>query len=555
MKKNWLLITGLVFIIEVTAQSVAINTDGSTADASAALDIKSVTKGMLIPRMTQTQRNTINTPANGLLIYQTDNTPGFYFHNGSAWSRLGENSLPSGAMVLSEVYHDPVIENAGYTYQGYISSVVTVSAEQPVTIPANTWYAINRTEPDNSSAPSYGFAFWDGTNAIVVNAGMIHYYNPATDKYTSYSLSGALPDIDWSILFYTGQTETATITLAGNEILIFGKGWNGSYVSVGYRLNLTTRVWSKMSTTNMPSVREGHTAVWTGTELLIWGGRSGITFYNGGAKYNPSTDTWITIPNAGILVPGRTYHTAVWSGSEMIIWGGYSLEHRFEINGTCANFFYDTIRNYASGVRYNPTTNSYSSLAGSTLEPRNSHTAIWTGTEMVVWGGESIDNVMDIECNYYNSCQCKENGFKTIYNTGGKYNPTTNSWTYMSPPADLEKTSRHAAVWTGTKMICAGNYYVETTTYSSTVHGSAKVPVYYPATNTWATTEIQELPYEAVHHNISDRFRLVWTGDRLLHFYELQNQHIKAVANSSTPVNAFEVLPGTNKIFYLYKKN
>ena len=61
--------------------NVGINTN--TPDASAALDISSTTQGVLVPRMTKAQRDIIATPATGLLVYQTDNTPGFYFFNGN----------------------------------------------------------------------------------------------------------------------------------------------------------------------------------------------------------------------------------------------------------------------------------------------------------------------------------------------------------------------------------------------------------------------------------------------------------------------------------------
>src|SRR6187200_3129694 len=67
-------------------QGVAINTDGTNADNSALLDIKSNAKGLLIPRLTASQKNAIATPAVGLLIYQTDGTTGFYYYNGSAWA-------------------------------------------------------------------------------------------------------------------------------------------------------------------------------------------------------------------------------------------------------------------------------------------------------------------------------------------------------------------------------------------------------------------------------------------------------------------------------------
>src|ERR1700742_3025686 len=72
----------------VGAQSIAINADSSLADPSAILDLKSSEKGFLIPRMTLAQRNAIGVPATGLLIYQTDNTPGFYYFDGSVWTTV-----------------------------------------------------------------------------------------------------------------------------------------------------------------------------------------------------------------------------------------------------------------------------------------------------------------------------------------------------------------------------------------------------------------------------------------------------------------------------------
>lgn len=87
MKKKCLLIVLLLcfYYLPGIAQSFAINTDGSTANASALLDVKSITKGILIPRMTLVNRNAIATPATGLMIYQTDNTPGFYYYDGASW--------------------------------------------------------------------------------------------------------------------------------------------------------------------------------------------------------------------------------------------------------------------------------------------------------------------------------------------------------------------------------------------------------------------------------------------------------------------------------------
>ena len=71
--------------INVMPQGVAINSDGSAADGTAILDVKSTTKGILIPRMTYDERNAITSPAAGLLVYQTNNYSGFYFYNGTIW--------------------------------------------------------------------------------------------------------------------------------------------------------------------------------------------------------------------------------------------------------------------------------------------------------------------------------------------------------------------------------------------------------------------------------------------------------------------------------------
>ena len=77
----------IIFITLSPAQNVGINDDGSTPDAAAILDVKSTTKGVLIPRMTLGQRNAL-TPVQGLLVYQTNGVQGFYYYDGSSWQFL-----------------------------------------------------------------------------------------------------------------------------------------------------------------------------------------------------------------------------------------------------------------------------------------------------------------------------------------------------------------------------------------------------------------------------------------------------------------------------------
>ena len=69
--------------------------------------------------------------------------------------------------------------------------------------------------------------------------------------------------------------------------------------------------------------RNGHTAVWTGSEMIVWGGQNVDVFtaFNDGARYNPAVNTWTPVTTTGAGT-GRSGHAAVWTGSEMIIWGG-----------------------------------------------------------------------------------------------------------------------------------------------------------------------------------------------------------------------------------------
>jgi hypothetical protein len=153
----------------------------------------------------------------------------------------------------------------------------------------------------------------------------------------------------------------------------------------------TDDTWIPTSITNTPTARFAHTAVWSGSEMIVWGGSDGVGYLNTGGRYNPSTDSW-TATTAVNAPTAREDHTAVWTGSEMIVWGGGG--------GSALN----------TGGRYNPGTDSWTATSTTNApSARYFHTAVWTGSEMIVWGG---------------CC---------VFNTGGRYNPTTDSWTAQAP--------------------------------------------------------------------------------------------------------------------------
>lgn len=97
----------VLFFINLTsllqAQGVLINETGGNPDPSAVLEIESTNKGLLIPRMNSSQRLSISAPVEGLMVYQTDGTKGFYFHNGSDWDTLAGSQVITNIQNISNI--------------------------------------------------------------------------------------------------------------------------------------------------------------------------------------------------------------------------------------------------------------------------------------------------------------------------------------------------------------------------------------------------------------------------------------------------------------------
>ena len=128
--------------------------------------------------------------------------------------------------------------------------------------------------------------------------------------------------------------------------------------------------WGATSIFHVFSARGGHTAVWTGSEMIVWGGFNSSGALNTGGRYNPSTDSWRATSTTNAPT-ARGDHTAVWTGREMIVWGG----------GNNANLL-DT------GGRYNPSTDSWTATSTTNApSARSDQTVVWTGSAMIVWGG------------------------------------------------------------------------------------------------------------------------------------------------------------------------
>jgi len=112
MKTNSFLILILFLTCTVGLSQVAVNMDGTSADPSAILDVKSTSLGFLPPRMTTSQRNSIGSPAEGLTVY--DNTlKNIFFHNGSTWQEIQSERLWSRFVASSKTWLNNLNDSLG----------------------------------------------------------------------------------------------------------------------------------------------------------------------------------------------------------------------------------------------------------------------------------------------------------------------------------------------------------------------------------------------------------------------------------------------------------
>jgi N-acetylneuraminic acid mutarotase len=305
------------------------------------------------------------------------------------------------------------------------------------------------------TARSLHTAVWTGSEMIIWGGGNNTggRYNPSTDSWTATSTSNA-----------PTARSSHTAVWTGSEMIV----WGATLDTTGGRYNPSTDSWTATSTSNAPAARSGHTAVWTGSEMIVWGGFAGTNFVNTGGRYNPSTDTWTATSTANAPSPLLGGHTAVWTGSEMIVWG--------EISGR--------------GGRYNPTTDAWTptSITNAPVAGLR-HTAVWSGSEMIVWGGGHLVGGEHL----------------ILLNTGGRYNPSTDTWTATSTTNAPAGRWFHTAIWSGSEMIVWGGRGPGLTNTGGR---------YNPGTDSWTTTTTANAPSGRVAHTAvwTDSEMIVWGG-------------------------------------------
>ncbi|MFT3680179.1 MAG: kelch repeat-containing protein [Ferruginibacter sp.] len=375
-----LLLAAVLFPFLCFSQNVGIGTN--TPDASALLDIHSSSKGVLIPRVALSSTSTaspVTSPATGLLVYNTtDNTElkqGFYYWTGTAWqpvSNSANSSIPKDGIILFESR----TERPGFTYIGSVSEdynvFIGMGSGSWISLPAfpysnnviSTSYCVFNNKLFVWSGQDNSYANYEQTGAS---------YNPGTDTWTSMSTTNA-PAGRWgNITVADTFSSGGWMYVWGGVTSMTGAGSVPVVTNTGGVYDLITNGWIGMGASPL-SARVWHAAVWTGTgnKVIIWGGSNGSgTALGDGAVYNPATGNWAAM--AASPLAARWGHTATWTGNRMIIWGG--------TNGT-------TIFN--DGAAYDPVTNTWTSIAAETLtSPTYNHTAIFTGTEIIVFGGRN----------------------------------------------------------------------------------------------------------------------------------------------------------------------
>ncbi|MBL4753118.1 MAG: tail fiber domain-containing protein, partial [Flavobacteriales bacterium] len=187
-------IIAIVISIFGGAARAQVGIGTTTPDASAILDLTSTTKGMLISRVTMVQRNAIVSPAAGLMIYQIDNTPGYYYNSGTpgapTWLRLINNATTDNDWTLDgdTLYSAP---DSAVVIRDKKVGIGTTSPGTALEV-FSTAEGIIRTQPStgaNDNAIVFGAASSTVNRAAIVSTG-----------------NGVDGDDDGDLRFFTNQS-------------------------------------------------------------------------------------------------------------------------------------------------------------------------------------------------------------------------------------------------------------------------------------------------------------------------------------------------------------
>jgi len=212
--------------------------------------------------------------------------------------------------------------------------------------------------------------------------------------------------------------------------------------------------------------------VWTGRQVLTWGGGCCDDYSAGGAAYTPATNTWQRLPASPL--EGR-HATGAWTGKELIVVGGIGKDNGGNVVG---------YKVFADAAAYDPAAHSWRRLSPMPA-PRAGASVTWDGTEVLVVGGRGAL------------------GSSRLYADGVAYNPSTNRWRRL--PTMGTGRFGHTAGWTGRHLLVWGGRTFRGGAWTAPARGGA----YDPVGNRWWSLPISPLRGRVGH-------LAVWTGSRML---------------------------------------
>ncbi len=336
------------------------------------------------------------------------------------------------------------------------------------------------------SSSTAGYNFWWGDYEVADDTSFLSAANGGARYNQSLNSWSSIPTVP--LVANVAERQGATAVWSGTEMLVWGGENFGQLLRTGARFNPVANTWSSITTIGAPAARYKHTAVWDGSQMIVWGGTdSNYNTLATGGRYNPVTDSWKSISTSNAPA-ARASHVALWSGTEMLVWGGYQ--------GGLLNPF------PAAGGRYNPATDSWRPMNITNAPTSTAETAAaWSGAEMLVWGGVR----RFISTSYYNS--------------GGRYNPTTDSWVQFSTSNAPSARAQHVAAWTGSEYVLFGGQDAVTNLNTG--------GRYNPLTDTWRSTSLVNAPAPVTQHTG------VWTGNELLVWGGFLNNGLLASATGA----------------------
>jgi uncharacterized protein (TIGR02145 family) len=315
----------LAFIASNTLQAqVAVNTDGSSADGSAILDLKSSDKGLLTPRMTQSEIESISSPANGLLVFcTTDNTFYVYLSAENKWKELqygsGEIIMPASFTIGTGGSCANTIVNESYVMGVALTGSNTVNIDATVTTPG-TWSIATNTTNGYSFSGSGTFTS-TGTVQVTLN-GTGTPTTAQTDNFTATA-------------YGSGGTCTFSVTVASSPCgvpLSYG-GQNYNTVQIGTQcwmadnLNIGVMIDGSSNQTNNSTIEKycydnnsvnciTYGGLYQWEEMMQYSTDPGAKGICPGGWHLPTDAEWMTLEEEVESTTGIDWNSTGWRGTD-----------------------------------------------------------------------------------------------------------------------------------------------------------------------------------------------------------------------------------------------